>query len=131
MSKSSADRSSAEHFAVQIENRKFRREPAATAERRRNFRYRQMIRSAASGQNSDRSCSAVKIPVAGRSGIPQSFGNSVSDYYSADRSSPAESNSVNPESADIGCNLELNYSSAVRRSSVLRHSARSAKSAGG
>ena len=116
---------------MQIENQKFRRGLAAPAGGRKNFHYRQMIRSAASGQNSDRSFSAVKIPVAGRSGIPQSFGDSVSDYYSADRSSPAESNSVNPESADIGCNLELNYSSAVRRSSVLRRSAQSAKSAGG
>ena len=116
---------------MQVGNQKFRRGLAAAAECRKNFRYRQMIRSAASGQSSDRNCSVVKIPVAGRSGIPQSFGNSVSDYYSADRGSPAESNSVNPESADIGCNLELNYSSAVRRSSVLRRSAQSAKSAGG
>ena len=66
---------------MQIESQKFRRGLAAAAECRTNFRYRQMIRSAASGQNSDRSCSAVKIPIDGRSGIPQSFGNSVSDYY--------------------------------------------------
>ena len=115
---------------MQVGNQKFRRGPAAVAERRKNFRYKQMIRSAASEQNSDRSCSALKIPVAGRSGIPQNFGNSVSDYYSADLSFPAESNSVNPGSVGIGCNLELNYSSAVGRSSALRRSAQSAKNAG-
>ena len=115
---------------MQVGNQKFRRGPAAVAERRKNFRYKQMIRSAASEQNSDRSCSAVEIPVAGRSGIPQNFGNSVPNYYSAGQSSPAESNSVIPGSADIGCNLVPNYNSAVRRSPVLKHSAQSAKNAG-